>query len=228
MRVLVIIPSAGSGARFGGATPKQYLELDGRPVIERVVERFLALPQVVRVVIPVASDRLEAMQAGAIAVDSRVSIVEGGATRQQSVTRALDATGEDQFDVVAIHDAVRPFFKQSMVTSLLDAAMEHGVALPAIPVSDTIHVVENERVVQLLDRSRLAAAQTPQCIRYEVLRDLLARARNESFEGTDEASLAVRYGIEVRVLPGDPANLKITHPQDWETALRILRDWSES
>jgi 2-C-methyl-D-erythritol 4-phosphate cytidylyltransferase len=226
MRVLVIIPSAGSGARFGGATPKQYLELDGRPVIERVVERFLALPQVVRVVIPVAAERLDAK--GSIATDRRVSIVEGGATRQQSVTRALDATGEDQFDVVAIHDAVRPFFKRSMVTSLLDAAMEHGVALPAIPVSDTIHVVENERVVQLLDRSRLAAAQTPQCIRYEVLRDLLARARNESFEGTDEASLAVRYGIEVRVLPGDPANLKITHPQDWETALRILRDWSES
>jgi 2-C-methyl-D-erythritol 4-phosphate cytidylyltransferase len=228
MRVLVIIPSAGSGARFGGATPKQYLELDGRPVIERVVERFLALPQVARVVIPVASDRLESMRGGPIASDSRVSIVEGGATRQQSVTRALEAVRDEPFDVVAIHDAVRPFFRQSMVTSLLDAAMEHGVALPAIAVSDTIHVIEDGRVVQLLDRSRLAAAQTPQCIRLEVLRDLLTRARSEPFEGTDEASLAVRYGIEVRVMPGDPANIKITHPQDWETAMRILRDWSES
>jgi len=227
MRVLVIIPSAGSGSRFGGATPKQYLELDGISVIERVVERFLRVPGVERVVVPVAMDRLAGMQRGPISGDHRVRIVEGGATRQLSVKRALDAATAERFDVVAVHDAVRPFFHVRTVEGLLDAAVAYGASLPALPVSDTIHVVEDGRIVQLLDRTRLVAAQTPQCFRVEVLRALLDRATAEGVDGTDEAGLAVRFGVEVRVLPGDATNFKITHQRDWDAALRVLQEWSD-
>ena len=227
MRVLIIIPSAGSGSRFGGATPKQYLELDGRPVIERVVERFLLVGGVERVVVPVATDRLSPMQASPLSSDPRVMIVAGGATRQQSVKHALDAVSAETFDVVAVHDAVRPFFQLRTVAALLNAALTSGASLPALPVSDTIHVVDDGRIVQLLDRNRLMAAQTPQCFRIEVLRDLLRRAAAEGLDGTDEAGLAVRFGLEVRVLPGDATNFKITHPQDWDSAQLHLTEWSD-
>ena len=227
MRVLVIIPSAGSGSRFGGATPKQYLELDGTPVIERVVERFLRVPGVERVVVPVAMDRLAGLQRAPLSQDSRVMIVAGDSSRQQSVTCALNAVAAERFDVVAVHDAVRPFFHVRTVESLLDAAVTYGASVPVLPVSDTIHVVEDGRIVQLLDRTRLAAAQTPQCFRIDVLRGLLDRAAAEGVDGTDEAGLAVRYGVEVRVLPGDPTNFKITHQHDWDAALRVLQDWSD-
>ncbi len=227
MRVLIIIPSAGSGSRFGGATPKQYLELDGKPVIERVVERFLRVPGVEQVVVPVAADHLAGLKLSPLASDPRVMVVAGGATRQQSVTLALEAVPAAAFDVVAVHDAVRPFFRSRTVASLLEAAMEFGASLPALPVNDTIHVVEGGRIVQLLDRSRLMAAQTPQCFRIDLLRSLLERAALEGVDGTDEAGLAVRFGLEVRVLPGDATNFKITQPQDWDAALRLLHEWSD-
>lgn len=227
MRVLVIIPSAGSGSRFGGEVPKQYLELGGKPVLQHAVDRFLANPAVAVLVLAVAGDRVEAMRSDARWSDPRVRIVEGGATRQQSVTRALDAAEGQAIDVVAVHDAVRPFFTSAILQELLDAAEAYGASLPVAPVTDTIHVVADGLVVETLDRSRLGAAQTPQCFRIALLRTLLQRAAAEQFDGTDEAGLAVRYGFEVRAIAGDPMNFKITHARDLERAQNLLSEWRE-
>ena len=223
MRVLVIIPSAGSGARFGSDVPKQYLDLGGKPVLQHAVERFLAEEIVVRVMLAVAEDRIGETRSEARWSDPRITIVAGGATRQQSVTRALQAA-KDEADVVAVHDAVRPFIRAGLISDLVDAAARYGASLPVLAVTDTIHVIADGRVVETLDRARLGAAQTPQCFRPHVLRDVLARAAEDGVDGTDEAGLAVRYGFEVRSVPGDPLNFKITHAQDLERARRVLEE----
>ena len=221
MRTLVIIPAAGSGSRFGSEIPKQFLPLAGKPLLLHSVERFFLDERVDQVVVAVA----EALLANVKQTD-RARFVAGGATRQQSVMRALEAAG-DGFDVVAIHDAVRPFFSMVRFHELLDAANEHGGAIPALPVSDTIHVVRDGRVVSTPDREGLMAAQTPQCFLHGVLRDILERASRDGIDGTDEAGLAAHYGYPVQVLIGDALNFKITHPDDMVRAEQYLSQLAE-
>jgi len=218
MSVLVIIPAAGSGARFGGEIPKQFRALAGTPILLRVIERFFTDERVANVVVAVAP----ALLANVKQTD-RVRFVAGGATRQQSVTNALAAVGDEE--LVAVHDAVRPFFSYGTLDALLDAAAEHGAAFPGVPVTDTIHLVRDERIVETPQRSLLIAAQTPQCFRTELLREVLARAAGD--DATDEAGLAARMGYDVRVVPGDAVNFKITRPEDLERAERLLTQSSE-
>ena len=213
MSVAVIIPAAGSGSRFGGDIPKQFRMLGGKPILQRVVERFLVHERVGRIVVAVAEILLAEVKQ-----TDRVRFVAGGATRQQSVTNALAAVADEE--LVAVHDAVRPFFTYETFDALLDAAAEHGAAFPGLPVTDTIHIVRDETIIQTPERQLLFAAQTPQCFRTAVLRDVLARAAGD--DATDEAGLAARLGYAVRLVPGDAVNFKITRPEDLELAERML------
>lgn len=206
--VLVLIPAAGSGSRFGGEIPKQFRPLAGTPILLRVIERFFNDDVVKQIIVAVGEPLLANVKQ-----TERVRFVAGGATRQESVTNAF-AAAEEEFDVVAVHDAVRPFFKRATFHALIDAAREYGGAFPAAPVTDTIHVVRDGALVSTPDRSTLVAAQTPQCFRPEVLRETLARAREDQFDATDEAGLAARYGFVVRAVPGDVSNFKITRAED--------------
>ena len=220
MSLIVIVPAAGTGSRFGGPLPKQFQTLAGKPILQHVIERFLIDEAVDLVVVPVAEQLL-----GGVKNSERVTFVAGGDTRQQSVIRALEEAGEAE--LIAIHDAVRPLFASSMFHAVIDAAREVGAALPVVPVADTIHVMTNEATVaSTLDRSMLAAAQTPQCFRAEILREVLERAAREGVEGTDEAGLAARFGYTVKAVPGDPRNLKITVPEDLAIAESYLQQWS--
>jgi len=223
MSVLVIIPAAGSGSRFGGPIPKQFQQLGGRPIVQRVVERFVRSGLADRIIVAVAEPLLDVVRQQA---RDRVQFVAGGETRQQSVTNALAAAG-GEFEIVAVHDAVRPFFRIETFRTLLDLAREHGAALPAVPLTDTIHTARDGRLAATVDRSNLVAAQTPQCFRMEILHDILKRAEQERFDATDEAGLAARYGYDVRVVAGDPHNIKITHPEDLALAEAHLEEWSE-
>ena len=221
MTLVVIVPAAGTGSRFGSGIPKQFQQLAGKPLVQHVIERFLLDPTVDRVIVPVSEKLLASVKNS-----ERVAFVAGGETRQQSVIRGL-AEAEDA-DLIAVHDAARPLFSTAIFHAVVAAATELGAALPVIPVSDTIHVMNADATIaQTLDRSILGAAQTPQCFRAEILRDILDRANREGIEGTDEAGLAVRYGYPVKGVPGDPRNLKITVPEDLEIAESYLRQWSE-
>jgi len=222
MSVLVIIPAAGSGTRFGTAVPKQFQPLAGKPLVQHVVERFLLDEIVARIVVAVAEPLLTVVKQS---TDDRVRFVAGGATRQESVANAL-ASAPDGFEVVAVHDAVRPFFRQTTFHAVVEAARQHGAALPALPLTDTIHATRDGRLAATVDRNNLVAAQTPQCFRYDVLRDILARARQQDLDATDEAGLAARLGYEVRVVPGDPFNIKITRPEDLRIAEANFEEWS--
>jgi len=205
---LVIIPAAGFGARFGGEIPKQFLPLAGTPILLRTIERFFNDERVAQIVVAVAETLLANVKQ-----TERVRFVAGGATRQESVIRALESA-EGDFDLVAVHDAVRPFFKTATFHALLDAAAEHGGAFPTVPVTDTIHVARGGRLVSTPERDQLVAAQTPQCFRIGILHDVLEKAKRDGVDGTDEAGLAARYGYDVRVVPGDASNFKITRPED--------------
>jgi len=221
MTIAVIIPAAGTGSRFGGELPKQFHPLAGKPLVQHVIERFLLDENVSRVIVPVAE-----MLLASVKNSERVVWVAGGETRQQSVIRGLAETRDA--DLIAIHDAARPLFSEATFHAVVAAARETGAALPVVPVTDTIHLMSNEAtIVETLDRSMLAAAQTPQCFRADVLRDVLVRAQLEGIEGTDEAGLAARFGYTVKAVPGDPRNLKITVPEDLVIAESYLRQWSE-
>jgi 2-C-methyl-D-erythritol 4-phosphate cytidylyltransferase len=220
-RILVIIPAAGSGTRFGGDVPKQFQPLAGKPLVQRVVERFLFDDAVTRIIVPVIEQLLSAVKTSP---GDRVQFVAGGTTRLQSVTRGLDAAG-DEVDLVAIHDAVRPFFSIDTFHATLDAARIHGAAFPGIPLPDTVHQIADDAIAATLDRSVLVAAQTPQCFRIDVLREVLARAVREDAEATDEAGLAAKYGRRVQLVRGDSMNYKITRPEDRVMAERIYAEW---
>ncbi len=222
MSVLVIIPAAGSGSRFGGPIPKQFQPLAGKPLVQYAVERFL-MTDAARIVVAIPEALLTTVKQ---APGDRVQFVAGGETRLQSVIKAMRAAG-DSYDVVAVHDAVRPFFKMSTFTTLIDAARRSGAALPALPITDTIHATRDGRLSATVDRSNLVAAQTPQCFRFDVLRDALARAEQEKFDATDEAGLAAHYGYEVQIVPGDPFNIKITRPEDLALAEAHFEEWSK-
>jgi len=208
MRTLVLIPAAGSGQRFGGEIPKQFRMLAGTPILLRVIERFFNDENVAQIVVAVAEPLLANVKQ-----TERVKFVAGGVTRQESVTNAF-AAADGEYDVVAVHDAVRPFFKLATFHGLLDAAREFGGSFPAAPVTDTIHIVREDILDSTPDRSTLVAAQTPQCFRPEILREVLARAHEDGLDGTDEAGLAAHYGFTVRAVPGDVSNFKITRAED--------------
>jgi 2-C-methyl-D-erythritol 4-phosphate cytidylyltransferase len=222
MSIVVIIPAAGTGSRFGGQLPKQFHPLAGKPLIQHVIERFLLDGNVDRVVVPVAE-----MLLASVKNSERVVFVAGGETRQQSVIRGLAEAGDAE--LIAVHDAARPLFSEATFHAVVAAAREVGAALPVVPVADTIHLMTADATIaQTLDRSMLAAAQTPQCFRAEILRDVLDRARREGLEGTDEAGLAARFGYTVKAIPGDPRNLKITVPEDLVIAESYLQQWSQA
>lgn len=220
--VAVIIPAAGSGTRFGGDLPKQFRELAGKPIVQHVIERFLLDDRVSHVVVAVAEQLLAVVQPGA---SERVHFVAGGASRLQSVTHGLAAV-PDGPDIIAVHDAVRPFFAKATFHALLEAAQESGASFPGVPVTDTIHLVEQNVIVSTPHRHMLYAAQTPQCFRIEILRDVLARASRSNDDATDEAGLAAKYGYPVALVAGDPLNFKITRPEDLIVAERVFQRWS--
>jgi 2-C-methyl-D-erythritol 4-phosphate cytidylyltransferase len=220
-RVLVIIPAAGTGTRFGGDVPKQFLPLGGKPLVQRVVERFLFDAAVTRIVVPVLDMLLNAVKQSP---GERVTFVAGGATRLRSVSAGMEAAGSE-FDLVAIHDAVRPFFSLDTFHATLDAARIHGAAFPGVPLPNTIHEIAADAIASTPDRSVFAAAQTPQCFRIDVLQDVLARATREDANATDEAGLAAKYGHRVQLVPGDSMNFKITRPEDLVMAERIYAEW---
>jgi 2-C-methyl-D-erythritol 4-phosphate cytidylyltransferase len=228
MRVFVILPAAGIGTRMAAgshaAAPKQFLSIGGVPVMVRSVKAFLEVPRVDAVCIavrPTDRERVEE-QIREHELGSRVHVVEGGDSRQESVGKALAALESNDDDLVLVHDAVRPLIDAAIIERTIDAVERHGAAIVGLPAVDTIKQVERTAegaiVTATIPRERIVLAQTPQGARVELLRRAFAEAENDGFAGTDEASLLERAGIEVAVVPGSAKNFKITQPGDIELA----------
>ncbi len=224
MNCTVVVPAAGSGSRFGGDVPKQFLPLAGQPVIAHTLSRLEQSPFVGAIIVAVASDAfgtLDVIRSAAGLTKTRT--VKGGVTRAESVLLALKSlTGAADESIVAVHDAVRPFASQRLLESLLGALEGCDGAFPGLPLTDTIHRIENGFVAEAANRNSLTGAQTPQCFRLGVVRHALEQALADGLEVTDEVSAVVRLGYRVAVVPGEPGNIKITHPEDLERAERML------
>jgi 2-C-methyl-D-erythritol 4-phosphate cytidylyltransferase len=218
MRVSVIIPAAGLGTRMGHR--KQLMLLGDTPVLIHTLRKFTASPHVTEVLVAVRPDDRPTVdeQIRLAGFEKPVHVVEGGDTRQQSVYHALAAVAGDS-DLVAVHDAVRPFIDAETIERVFRAASESGAAIVGIVPVDTVKQVKGHKIRQTLIRDHLVLAQTPQVFRPELLKEAFARAEAENFTGTDEASLVERLEkVEVTVVAGSDRNIKITKPGDMDLA----------
>lgn len=223
MKTWVIVPAAGGGRRFGGTVPKQYLDLAGKPVIQRTLERLLTIEPAGLVVVIAADDVHWQRLPGA--ADPRILVARGGAERADSVRAGLAMVADRAAttDLVLVHDVVRPCVTVADIRALLAVADHPGGALLAAPVSDTLkRVDDNGVVVGTEPRAGLWAALTPQLFRYGMLVDALAQARQSGREVTDEAAALEAAGYAPRVVPGRRDNLKITRPEDLALAAAVL------
>jgi 2-C-methyl-D-erythritol 4-phosphate cytidylyltransferase/2-C-methyl-D-erythritol 2,4-cyclodiphosphate synthase len=220
MHVTAIIAAGGAGRRLGAGVPKQLLEIDGRSLLDWSVAAFLSHPRVSDVIVALPAE-LAATPPGGL---DRAKLVVGGARRQDSVANAFDAIAPET-EIVLVHDAARPFVSADVISRAIEGAVEHGAAIAAVAVSDTVKRVDDAGrrvIVETVPREQVFLAQTPQAFRRAVLRDAVAVGR-AGVEATDEAALAERAGHVVRVVDGDPANVKITTAVDLESAQRRAR-----
>jgi len=213
MHVTAIIAAGGRGQRFGGALPKQFVLVGGRSLLERSVAIFLTHPEIDELIVAVPVELLDNPPPYLIGRSKPVRIVAGGARRQDSVLNGFKAVDEHT-DLVVVHDAARPFASAALVSRTLAAAAESGAAVAAVSARDTVkRGISGAFVTETLPRESIFLAQTPQAFRREVLRDALALAET-GIEATDEAALAERAGHTVRLVEGEPENVKITTAAD--------------
>jgi 2-C-methyl-D-erythritol 4-phosphate cytidylyltransferase/2-C-methyl-D-erythritol 2,4-cyclodiphosphate synthase len=215
-RTAAILVAAGRGLRAGSGGPKQYRVIGGQTVIFRAMEPFSNHPDIF-VVQPVLNPDDAAIFKQAVAGLRHQPPANGGATRQASVHAGLEALASHRPDVVLIHDAARPFVTPELISRAIDAASLTGAAIPAIPVTDTVkRIDESGNVEATPDRARLRIAQTPQAFRFDVILDAHRRAaRDGRSDFTDDAALAEWAGLTVATFEGDPANMKLTTPEDF-------------
>ena len=229
MKVYVILPAAGLGTRMAGPQPKQFLALNGEPILIHSLRAFAAVERVARIYVAVRKPEVERVEAqvAEYGFADRVTVVEGGDTRQESVAHALAAIPAEADDVVLVHDAVRPLIDAATIERTIEAVEQNGAAIVGLPAVDTIKHVERTAhgalVTATIPREFVVLAQTPQGFRFGLLKKALAEATADGFVGTDEASVVERAGLPVAVVPGSQVNLKITQPGDLELAEFYLR-----
>lgn len=231
MNVSVIIPAAGLGTRMGrersGVSRKQFMLLDGAPILIHTIRKFLRCPSVKEIVIALRAEDMD--WARALVAQEHASkpvrLVAGGDTRQESVENALAAVSRDA-QLVAVHDAVRPFVDPEIVERVIAEAAHTGATIVGIVPVDTVKQMHRmDKIKATLPREHLVLAQTPQVFRKDLLQEAFAAAKADGFTGTDEASLVERLEkVDVSVVQGSDRNIKITKPSDMELAHLFLEE----
>jgi 2-C-methyl-D-erythritol 4-phosphate cytidylyltransferase len=227
MKVIALIPAAGMGKRMAAGINKQYLLLDGKPIVAHTIAVFEGLPLIddIYLVIPeqeIPYCREQVVERYGFAKVR--AIVPGGAERQHSVLNGLRAVaGANDDDVVLIHDGVRPFIPAPVLKHAAEVAASSDGALVAVPVKDTVKLVQEGVVRETPPRENLWLAQTPQAFRYAMILAAHEIAEAEGFLGTDDAMLVERLGRQVRIVMGDYRNIKITTPEDLLLAEAFLK-----
>ena len=222
--VVALIPAGGRGTRVGSRTPKQFLALDGGPILVATVGHFTRHPSVGAIVVAAPAAHVDRARHALRGLGRRsaVTIVAGGQTRQESVWLALQAAPE-QIALVVVHDAVRPFITRTLIDAVVGAAREAGAAICGLPVAETVKRVRGDEVEATIDRAGLWTVQTPQAFVAELLREAHEKARRDGVVGTDDATLVERLGHRVKVVRGLEGNLKITTVADLRRARRMAR-----
>jgi len=222
---IAIIAAAGAGTRLASDRPKQFLQLAGKPVIFHTLQPFEECESIneVIVVLPAAESAGFLSLAGKYGLRKVSRVVPGGVTRADSVKRGLMAIRAATAEIVAVHDGVRPFVTAEEISRTVEAARLHGAAILVGPATDTIKHVEKQKVIKTLDRSSLRRALTPQCFRYELLRQAYHHADVNDPSLTDESALVEQLGKPVTIVEGSARNIKITTAEDLIIAEAIHR-----
>jgi 2-C-methyl-D-erythritol 4-phosphate cytidylyltransferase len=213
-----IVPAGGLGVRMGSRRPKQYLRLGRVPILVATLQALARARGVAGIVVAVPAARVEPTRRllARLRVPKILDVVAGGADRQESVWRALQRVPETAERVV-VHDAVRPFIDAALVARVL-AAAAGGAATCGVPVRETVKRVTDGAIEATIPRQGLWLTQTPQAFTRALLWEAHDKARRDGFAGTDDAMLVERLGVTVAMVPGLSQNLKITTPEDLETA----------
>lgn len=225
----VVIPAGGTGSRIGHSRPKQFLPLAGLPILVHTCRAFMALEDIMAVVVAAPAEHyqetIDLLHAHLSEKETaKLLITVGGATRQDSVRAGLDAL-PNTIALVLVHDAARPLVDQQTIARCLQGAAKYGAVIAAVPVKDTLKLVYDSATIdKTVDRTALWQAQTPQAAHRDLLEQAFVEAARKNFVGTDEASLLEAVGIPVRVVAGSERNLKITRPEDLDMAEALLAE----
>ena len=225
MRTIAIIVAGGSGTRFGAQVPKQFLALQGKPILMHTIQAFWENRDgSIDVIVTLPESQMDVWQdlCREHGFDVPHRLVPGGATRWHSVKNALDSIGGlDDVDVIAVHDGVRPLVSPALIGRSLDTARKQGSAIPVVMLNDSVRQLDGD-ASHALDRSSLRAVQTPQAFDARMLVAAYSQPFDPTF--TDDASVVERAGHAVTLIEGDPVNLKITRPMDLALAEYLLTD----
>lgn len=225
MFVTAIIPAAGKGRRFGSEINKQFLEIDGKPILYYTLHQFEISSLISEIILVVPETWLTSIpklliEKYQLKKISRVII--GGRERFESVFNGLKAVAPPT-DIVVVHDGVRPLITVQLIEKAIQECQKYDAVALAVPIKDTVKIVQNGFIQQTLDRSLLRAIQTPQVFKFELLLKAYENRPTVSIPLTDDATLVEELGIPVKIVDGDYTNIKITSPEDLLLAEYLLR-----
>jgi len=214
---VAIVVAGGKGTRFGGNRPKQFLELNGAPLIVQTLRQFERCTEIESVIVVLPAEEMAGFQSLIEKFDlKKVShVVTSGDSRAQSVRNGLATI--DQADIVAVHDGVRPLVTPEEIDRVVRAARASGAAILVAPIGDTVKEIDSSQVKRTLPRQDLRRALTPQCFRFEILKrayDCLAEIESSGTEVTDDSFLVERLDVEIVAVEGSARNIKITKRED--------------
>ncbi|TNE68618.1 2-C-methyl-D-erythritol 4-phosphate cytidylyltransferase [bacterium] len=230
IKVALIIPAGGVGARMKTSVPKTLMQLAGKPIIYWTIRRFCQVDEIFQIIIPShesIKNQIQSIATDAIAdsgrTDIKFQVIDGGKERLHSINNAIPFVLND-VELVAVHDAVRPFVSKSVIESCIIKAQESDAVIPALPLRETIKEVNREmlEVISTPDRSKFWSVQTPQIFRKSLFVNAYEYAVSTSFFGTDDASVVEYFGKNVSVCEGNNQNIKITYPIDFEMAKLLI------
>ncbi|WP_246055370.1 2-C-methyl-D-erythritol 4-phosphate cytidylyltransferase [Pseudalkalibacillus caeni] len=227
MNYTVVIPAAGQGKRMNAGKNKQFIKLEHKPIIIHTLSVFQSDASCSEIVLVANQNELEDLTGlmNEYKIDKVSSIVCGGKERQHSVYEGLKAVKREQ--IVLIHDGARPFIKHEQIRDVTVKASDTGAAVVAVPIKDTVKKVEDETIVETVERSSLWAVQTPQAFRLPLILKAHKQAEEKRILGTDDASLVEQIGHAVSIVMGDYRNIKLTTPEDLLFAKAIIEERNE-
>ncbi|MBI4428450.1 MAG: 2-C-methyl-D-erythritol 4-phosphate cytidylyltransferase [Ignavibacteriales bacterium] len=230
-KVFAIIPAAGSGTRLGAEVRKQFLPLQGKPVLIHTLRQFEFCPDIDEVAVAVPESSIVEMER--LVSEHRLhkvsKVLVGGERRQDSVSRVLGRLVLKDSDIVLVHDGVRPFITPKKISQVIKACRSHDAAVLAVQPKDTIRRSNGGGFFdKTLDRTALWLVQTPQAFKASLLKKAFDKARKEKFYSTDEAALVERCGVRIKIVEGSYDNIKITTQEDLDLGMLILERWKLS
>lgn len=226
MKYFVIIPSAGTGNRFGSKIPKQYIKVKGKEILAYSINVFERCKLISGIVI--SSDLLYFRKIQKIIKHNKfqkiIGIVQGGKTRQDSVINAFEFIDCEDDDIIIVHDAARPNLNSDLLQKVIKSAEKYGACVLGTKISDTVSKTDNKEFIkQIVPRENLYALQTPQAAKYKLLKAAYNKVKKTKFIGTDETSVLKYSNISVKIVEGDESNIKITNKFDFKKFKQIKK-----